>query len=86
MHTLIMLTGGVILLGLLMTFGWLWHMTPFSTPQMLKLFIPVWFGIASWNMWKGVEVAGYSFREELIVFPQVFLPPVVLALAILKWS
>lgn len=85
MHTLIVLVCGVILLGLFITFGWLWHLTPFPSPAMLKLFVLFWFGISIWNMWVGVEKAGYSLSEEILIFPQVFLPPVILAFVALKW-
>ncbi|MBJ7537115.1 hypothetical protein I8J31_05410 [Marinomonas sp. C1424] len=85
MHTILVLVCGVILLGVFLSFGWLWHMTPFPSAKMLKLFIPVWFGISGWNLWIGVVTAGYSLYEEALVFPQVFLPPVCLALAIMYW-
>jgi hypothetical protein len=47
-------------------------------------FIALWFGVAAWNMWKGVTRAGYSVAEELPIFFLIFLVPVVIAL-IVKW-
>lgn len=85
MLTLIILVCGIILLGLFITFGWLWHFTPLLSPAMLKLFILVWFGVSSWNVWIAIDKAEYSLYEEIYIFPLVFLPPVLLAFMALKW-
>jgi hypothetical protein len=79
MHTLVIVICGVVLLGLFVTFGWLWHIGRFPNADILKLFIVAWAVISLVNMYVGVSKVGYSIGEELLVLPQVLLPPVLAA-------
>ena len=60
-HTLKVIAGGLVLLGLFL-FGARW-------------FIPVWLIVAAVNMWIGVTRAGYSVAEEAPIFLIVFAVP-----------
>lgn len=79
MHTLVIVICGFVLLGLFIVFGWLWHVGTFPSVAATKLFIAVWAVISIVNAWLGVTRAGYSIGDELIVLPQVLLPPVIAA-------
>ena len=62
MHTLKIIAGGLLLLGVFLLAG---RFLPGTQPRMMaKFFIPVWLVIAVVNLWMGVSRAGYSVREE----------------------
>jgi multisubunit Na+/H+ antiporter MnhG subunit len=48
-------------------------------------FVALWFFAAAWNMWVGVNHAGYSFSEELPIFLLIFLLPAVVAIGV-RWK
>lgn len=80
MHMLMVIGGGVVLLGLFLWFGNLWHI---DLALAAKAFIPAWLAVAVVNMWVGVSRGGYSVREELPILGIVFIvPAIVAALAI----
>lgn len=79
MHTLVTILCGFVLLGLFVAFAWLWHIGQFPSVSAAKLFIALWALISVINMWVGVSKAGYSISDELLVLPQVLLPPLLAA-------
>jgi hypothetical protein len=78
MHTIMVVLGGFLLLGLCLLAGRLMKTMPIAA----LIFIPIWFGAALVNLWIGVSRAGYSVAEELPVFLAVFAIPAVVALFI----
>jgi hypothetical protein len=85
MHTLLVISGGLVLMGLFLLFGSLWggnDSTSLATA--LKVFIPVWLLVTIANLWIGVARAGYTVREELPVLLIVFLIPAAVA-AVVSW-
>ena len=66
-HTLKVIAGGLVLLGLFLLGG---RLLSASAPALgmagaVRWFIPVWLVAAAVNMWIGVTRAGYSVGEEL---------------------
>ena len=78
MHTIMVVLGGFLLLGLCLLAGRLMKTMPIAA----LIFIPIWFGAALVNLWIGVSRAGYSVAEELPIFLVVFAIPAVVALFI----
>jgi hypothetical protein len=76
MHTIMVVLGGFLLLGVCLLAGRLMKTMPIAA----LIFIPVWFGAALINLWIGVSRAGYSVAEELPVFLLAFAIPAVVAL------
>jgi hypothetical protein len=84
MHTILMLSGGFLLLGICVMAG---KLLGGSHPAMAKgaiVFLPLWLIAASVNMWVGVAKAGYSVREELPIFGVIFAVPAAVALVLLR--
>lgn len=80
MHTAVIIVCGFVLLGLLVTFGWLWHVGQFPSTFMIKLFMPIWLAISLVNVGVGVLKAGYPLDDELAILPQVLIPPILAAI------
>ena len=78
MHTIMVVLGGFLLLGVCLLAGRLMKTMPIAA----LIFIPIWFGAALVNLWIGVSRAGYSVAEELPIFLAVFAIPAVVALFI----
>jgi hypothetical protein len=78
MHTIMVVLGGFLLLGLCLLAGRLMKTMPIAA----LIFVPIWFGAALVNLWIGVSRAGYSVAEELPIFLAVFAIPAVVALFI----
>ena len=78
MHTVMVVLGGFLLLGICLLAGRLMKTMPIAA----LIFIPIWFSAALINLWIGVSRAGYSVAEELPVFLLVFAIPAVVALFI----
>ncbi|HEX5004646.1 MAG TPA: hypothetical protein VFV65_04980 [Gemmatimonadales bacterium] len=86
-HTLKVLAGGLVLLGLFLLGG---RMLSASAPALgmagaVRWFIPVWLVAAAVNMWIGVTRAGYSVAEEAPIFLIVFAVPAAVALLV-AWA
>lgn len=79
MHVMLVISGGIVLLGLFLLFGRLWGGTAPDFALAVKLFVPIWALIALTNLWVGVTRAGYSVKEELPILVIVFLVPAALA-------
>jgi hypothetical protein len=81
MHTLKIIAGGFLLLGVFLLVGRYAMRGPL--PAAAKYFIPVWFVMAAINMWFGVSQAGYSVRDEAPIFLLNFAVPVVVAIVVI---
>jgi len=84
MHVLLVITAGVLLLGVFLLFGRLWSVGSSQLPDALIAFIATWLLVSVANMWIGVSEAGYSVREELPILLLVFAVPALLA-GLLYW-
>ncbi len=82
MHTLMVIVGGVVLLGVTCLFGRLWGGDGASVAIAAKVFIPVWLAISIANLVIGVTHAGYSVGDELPILLVVFAVPAVIALVV----
>lgn len=83
MHTIMVIVGGFLMLGLCLVAGRLIGDTGAQTMvTAVKVFILIWLGVTLFNMWMGVTRAGYSVSEEFPIFLLVFAIPVVVALVI----
>jgi hypothetical protein len=83
-HTLKVIAGGLVLLGLFLFVGRL--LSPGAPAAGMtaaaRWFIPVWLVAAGVNLWIGVTRAGYSVAEEAPIFVVVFAVPAVVALLV----
>ena len=76
MHTIMVVLGGLLLLGICLLAGRLMKTMAIAA----LIFIPIWLAAALINLWIGVSRAGYSVAEEMPVFLAVFAIPAVVAL------
>jgi hypothetical protein len=85
MHTVKVIAGGLVLLGLCLLIGrWIGGPAPEAgLSAAAKLFVPLWLIAAGINMWIGVSEAGYSVADEAPVFAIVFAVPAAVALLVL---
>lgn len=79
MHTIMVVSGGLVLLAVMMIFG---HFTGASVARASLWFIPAWLVCAAINMWIGVSRAGYSVAEEFPIFLVVFAVPALVAVLV----
>ena len=79
MHTLMMMSGGLLLLGLFLGFGY-WRG---QLAVAALWFIPVWLLVSLANMTVGVLHAGYSWLQEVPFLLMLFVP--LAAVATLIW-
>lgn len=87
MHMLLVITGGIVLLGIFALFGKLWGGELAGVATGARLFVPVWLGIALANMWVGVTRAGYTVAQELPILLVVFaVPAIVAAIALSQFA
>lgn len=84
MHTVLVVGGGIVLLGLFLLFGHLWGSGPAALPMAAKAFLPLWLVLSVVNLWVGVSRAGYSLRDELPMLLVVFALPAIVA-GLLIW-
>jgi len=81
MHTLLVIVGGLVLLGLMLVGAYvLSDNNPASLVSASLYFIPIWFSISVLNMWMGVTKAGYSIADELPILLINFTVPTFVAL------
>ena len=81
MHTLMVILGGLVLLGV---FALLAPAIGMSVGRAALWFIPVWLIGSAINMWIGVSRAGYTVAQEFPIFLVVFGVPALLAWLI-RW-
>ena len=86
-HTLKVIAGGLLLLGLLVLAARLVHAgaPAAGMAAAARWFIPIWLIGAAINMWFGVVKAGYSVAEEAPIFLVVFAVPAAVAVLV-AWS
>ncbi|MBK6982999.1 MAG: hypothetical protein IPH30_16860 [Betaproteobacteria bacterium] len=79
MHMLLTVLAGMLLLSVFLLFGHLWGATGSAVALGAKVFIPAWLAVALAHMWVGVNLSGYTVRQELPILGVVFLVPAVAA-------
>jgi hypothetical protein len=79
MHTILVILGGIVALGLFLLFGRLWGGGTVDLAVAAKAFIPVWLAVCAVNLWIGVSKAGYTVGEEFPILLVVFAAPSVFA-------
>ena len=83
MHTVKIIAGGFLLLGMFLLAGrYLSGGRPGAVASAARYFIPVWLVAAGINMWLGVSRAGYSVREEAPILLLVFAVPAAAAILV----
>ena len=85
MRTPLFLLVGFLLLAASMLLGKLFSSNyPGATYVATLVFLALWLGISSANLWVGVAKAGYTPSEELPIFLLIFGVPAIVAI-FLKW-
>jgi len=85
MRTLIIIAGGLVLWALCLASAWfLQKLSPASVTAATLGFAAAWLAVAAFNMWFGVNRAGYSVSEEFPIFLVIFAVPAVVAFAV-RW-
>jgi hypothetical protein len=80
MHTLKVIFGGILLLGVCLLVGrWIGGAVDATT---IKYFLVLWLVATLVNMWVGVSKAGYSIKDEAPIALLVFAVPAFVAIVI----
>jgi hypothetical protein len=83
MHTLKVILGGFLLLGVFLLLGrWIGGAAATAVATTIKCFLVLWLVATLVNMWVGVSKAGYSIKEEAPVALLVFAVPAIVAIVI----
>jgi hypothetical protein len=83
MHTLKVIFGGFLLLGVCLLLGrWIGGATAMVVTSTIKYFIVLWLAATLVNMWVGVSKAGYSIKDEAPVALLVFAVPAITSILI----
>jgi hypothetical protein len=82
---LMVITGGIVLLGVFCLFGKLWGADAAGVATAAKVFIPAWLVVSLVNMWVGVTRAGYTVMQELPILLVVLAVPSAVA-GIVAWQ
>ncbi len=83
MHTLKVIFGGFLLLGVCLLLGrWIGGAAATVVATAIKYFIVLWLAATLVNMWVGVSKAGYSMKDEAPVALLVFAVPAIVAIVI----
>jgi hypothetical protein len=85
MHSVMVISGGLILLLAAVFLGRAIGGTAASVALAVKVFLPVWLAIALVNLWVGVSRAGYTVAQELPFLLLVFGVPAAAA-ALVWWK
>jgi hypothetical protein len=82
MHTLKVIFGGFLLLGVCLLLGrWIGGAAA-TVATTIKYFLVLWLAATLVNMWVGVSKAGYSIKDEAPVALLVFAVPAIVAIVI----
>jgi hypothetical protein len=82
MHTLKIIVGGFLLLGVCLLLGrWIGGAAALVGVA-IKCFLVLWLIVALINMWVGVSKAGYSINDEAPVALLVFAVPAIISILI----
>lgn len=76
MHTITVISGGLLLLG---AFALASRLGKFSLSSAALWFIPVWLLASIYNLYIGVSTAGYTVLQELPILIPVFGIPAAVA-------
>jgi hypothetical protein len=83
MHTLKVILGGFLLLGVCLLLGrWIGGAATTVVTTTIKYFLVLWLVATMLNMWVGVSKAGYSIEDEAPVALLVFAVPAIVAIVI----
>jgi hypothetical protein len=83
MHTLKVLFGGFLLLAVCLLLGrWIGGAAATVVATTIKCFLVLWLAATLFNMWVGVNKAGYSVKDEAPVALLVFAVPAIVAIVI----
>ena len=86
MRTALVLLAGLLLLAAFMIVAKLFSSNyPGAPGWATGAFVVVWLAVTGFNMWVGVNRAGYSAAEELPILLLLFGVP-ALAAVVLKWK
>ncbi len=86
MRTITILCVGFLLLAAVVMFSKLFtNYYQTATTWGISAFVAFWLVATSFNMWVGVNKAGYSFSEELPIMLLLFSIPAIVAV-VLKWK
>lgn len=83
MHTIVVVAGGFLLLGLCLSIG---RWTGAGLRKGALWFVPLWLIAAAVNMWVGVSQAGYTAAQEFPIFLAVFAIPAAAAGLLWWWK
>jgi hypothetical protein len=83
MHTLKVIFGGILLLGVCLLVGrWIGGTATTVDATTIKYFLVLWLVATLVNMWVGVSKAGYSIKDEAPIALLVFGVPAIVAIVI----
>ena len=83
MHTLKVIFGGILLLGVCLLVGrWIGGAATTVDATTIKYFLVLWLAATLVNMWVGVSKAGYSIKDEAPIALLVFAVPAIVAIVI----
>ena len=83
MHTLKVILGGLLLLGVCLLLGrGIGGAAATAVATTIKRFLVLWLVATLVNMWVGISKAGYSVKDEAPVALLVFAVPAIVAIVI----
>ncbi len=83
MHTLKIIVGGFLLLGVCLLLGrWIGGAAATVVATAIKCFLVLWLIATLVNMWVGVSNAGYSIKDEAPMALLVFAVPALISVLI----
>ena len=83
MHTLKVILGGFLLLGVCLVIGrWAGGTAAGVVATAMKCFLVLWLIATLFNMWFGVSRAGYSIKDEAPMALLVFAVPAIVSILI----
>jgi hypothetical protein len=86
MRTVLILTAGLLLLTAVVIFGRFFvHYYPSAMSWAIGVFLVLWLLATGFNLWVGVNKAGYSVGEELPIMLLLFMVPAVVAVLV-RWK
>lgn len=85
MHTIMIITGGLVLLAIFCGIGWMRGERSGLTTA-VRVFIPIWLIATIINLSIGVLTAGYTVMQELPILVPVFGVPALVAWGALRWA
>jgi hypothetical protein len=86
MRTAIILAAGLLLFAAVAMFSrLLYDYYSAATTWGLYIFLAIWLLATGFNMWVGVNKAGYSFGDEFPIMLLLFLVPAAVAFVV-KWK